>query len=263
MNSVSCILLLVERGPLVHGGLNKALLLARHVGARLELLLWEPRRGQLAEAEHYLRALRQTVVTNDVPIGAQSCDGVSLAEGVLAALRATPAQLLVRACPPTGQLTHAQDWQLLAATDLPLLLSRGRPWRAQPRFATAIDLGGPADRVVDAKLVTMSELLVRKCAAELDYLFADGHPGVGSSEAHRRMVTLLGPGSAGVGRLQYCVGSARESLPRLIEQRDYDLLLLGVATGRQPAEAAALPAAPLLQAVSGDVLLVPCTQPTA
>ena len=85
MEPLSCILLLVERGDRVHEGLNKALLVARHFHARLELFLCDTERygpfrpdnaaalarthaSCVAEGRDYLQALRKTIVAPDITI---------------------------------------------------------------------------------------------------------------------------------------------------------------------------------------------------
>ena len=81
------ILLLVDRGDLGHNGLNKAMLLARHMQAPLELHLCEVSPfvrsrdspagvAQLAQmqaaAQAYLHALRQSIFSTDVEIRCES-----------------------------------------------------------------------------------------------------------------------------------------------------------------------------------------------
>lgn len=279
MKSVSCILLLVERGAGLHRGLSRALLLARHFGARLELLLCETqcpaaalsadsfaaertRADYMAEGTRYLDALRQTIVSPEVEIGAEVLCTPSLAAGLAQKLRHLEAPWVVKAGRASAGLVGPLDWRLMEQCSAPLLLTAGRSWRATPRFAAALDLSKNADEPLSQRIIGVSEVLAQHCGAELDYLYAareQGGPAAhAASEAHRRLHGLLPAGVPGVGRLQYCSGDPAGVLPRLIAGRDYDVLAVGVgAVPRGLAAGGGMVTAALLQAGGGDVLLVP------
>lgn len=275
MNSVSCILLLVERGA-GHRGLDKALLLARHFGARLELLLCETqcpaaalttdspaaermRADYIGEGQRYLEALRQTMASPEVEIGAEVICAPTLASGLAHKLQQlSDVKVVVKAGRATAGLVPPLDWRLLERCPAPLLLTAGRPWRAIPRFAAALDLSDQAHRALSTRIVALSEMLAGHCGAELDYLYAgriQGGAAHTASEAHRRLHALL-PAGPGLGRLQYCSGDPATVLPRLIARRDYDLLAVGAAPRGCPTAYGKLTAA-LVRASAGDVLLVP------
>ncbi|HTW75267.1 MAG TPA: hypothetical protein VMD56_10160 [Steroidobacteraceae bacterium] len=276
MKSLSCILLFVERGAGPYLGLSKALLLARHFGARLELLLCEtqhpvaPLTGNtsvaeraraecIGEGERYLRALRHTIVSPDIEIGTEVVCAPSPVLGLADKLRRAQVQIVVKAARVAAGLLGPLEWQLATRCSAPLLLTAGRAWRATPRFAAALDLSEHAHARPGDQIVGLSEMLARRCGAELDYLYAAPTRGAGArtaSEAHRRLHALLPAQQAGLGRLQYCSGEAAGVLPRLIARRDYDLLAVGTASNPSGAACGALTRA-LLQASAGDVLLVP------
>jgi nucleotide-binding universal stress UspA family protein len=275
MQSLSCILLLVERGERAHRGLNKALLLARHFGARLELLLCETARyvsGRandsaavesahetcVTEGRHYLQALLQTIVFAGVEIGAQALCVPSIPEGVAEQMVHTGGQLIVKGARPGNGLATPLDWRILEQCGVPLLLTSGRPWRASPRFAAAVDLSDAGDRRLSTRLVGLCEALAHRCGAELDYLYATPihERAVRARQMHGRLLSLLGAGDPGVGRLQYCSGEPSEVLPRLIARRDYDLLALGARHAASAARPDAL-LSRLVRAAGGDLLLLP------
>ncbi len=274
MGSLSCILLLVERGAGLHGALNKALLLARHFEARLELLLCETRcpaaardtsaaerarAGYISEGQRYLQALHQTIVSAGVEIDTEVVCAPSLAWGLAEKLRQRPAQLVVKAAQGVPSLIGRPECQLFGRCSAPLLLTAGRPWRATPRFAAALDLSERADGSALARIVGLSEALAGRCSAELDYLYAAPIRGVAgrtASDAHRRLCALLPVGQTGLGLLQYCGGEPARVLPRLIARRDYDLLAVG-ALSSPSHEARGKLTSTLLQASAGDMLLVP------
>ncbi len=251
------------------------MLLARHLGLRLELLLCETQRavaglpvdergaervhpGSNDEGEQYLEALRQTMMSPGVEIGSEVIRAPSLAAGLAQKLHYTHAQIVVKAGRVTPSLVGPFEWQLLGRCAAPLLLTTGRPWRATPRFGAALDLGERAPGT-PGNVVGLSEALARHCNAELDYLYAAparGSDGRAASEAHRRLCALLPAGSPGVGRLQYCSGEPAGVLPRLVAGRDYDLLAVGAGSSSCLADCGHVTAA-LLRASAGDVLLVP------
>jgi len=299
------VVLLVDRSDFGHHGLIKAMLLARHLQAPLELYLCElspslqsrnrqgqsSQSGQLrAEAQAYLQALRQNIVSTDVEIRCASQVAASWADGLEQRLQRA-AVLLVTA-PVGAQIVAdpriAVDWSLLRACSAPLLLTRKRPWKAVPRFAAAIDLGAGADEELGAQLIGLAEQLTRRCSAHLEYLYAAPDAGEDSpaEQAWRRLTQLAGSTQASPGSrawLHYLQGQPREVLPRLVGERGYDLLVMGCprpqggalagfidddapqppALGRRYGHRAAVlenaerTAARLLRAADGDLLVLP------
>src|SRR5438128_333138 len=184
MQSLSSILLLVERGDRVHEGLNKALLVARHFHARLELFLCDTERyapfrsgsaaavarthaSCVAEGRDYLQALRKTIVAPEIAIAAEAVCDLSLYDGVAAKLGRTPVDLIVKTAEASRRDTRARaavEWSAVALCPAPLLLTRGRPWRPIPRFAAVI---APHD-AVERTTAEMGEMLAEGCSAELD-----------------------------------------------------------------------------------------------
>src|SRR3974390_1436551 len=123
------ILLLVDRSDLGNYSLNKAMLLARHLHAPLELYLCEVSRSaqpwgsqdqatqpaQLpADAQAYLRALRQNILSTDVEIRCESRLAASWADGLEQRLRRAAVLLVITAV--GGRVVpdprRALDWSL-------------------------------------------------------------------------------------------------------------------------------------------------------
>lgn len=227
MESLSRILLVIERDQRVHAGLAKALLLARHTGARLELFLCDTAgycgesplfTGEPAQerrqrsAREYLRSLRQAIVASDVPIDVQTAYDPSLARAVIDRLRHEPAQLVVRtrAEAPGASMSFAKQ---LVQSGTPIILTQGRPWQPTPQFMLALLIdprGGAGQSASLVPSTPLVEMLGRRCGARVDYVVASA-----------------------------------EVLPRVVTQRDYDLITLADA-----------PVQPNLSSTSADVLFV-------
>lgn len=236
MQSLSCILLLVERGERVHAGLAKALTLARHTGARLELFLCEtepylgvnkhdPAAGTAREqclqrGHEYLRALRDGIWCADVVIDDEVAWAPSLLQGVAEKLHRTPVQMVVRTAGPLDTAMAVFARHLVSRSATPLLLTRGRPWRAVPRFVAVLNPGRGA--AAPAPIGRLGELLKRCSGAQMDYVISQTH-GLADILVERNydLITLALPPSA--------AAEADASTTRLLQATSADVLLAGAA----------------------------------
>ena len=276
MLTLSSILLLVERGDQGHQALSKALLLARHLHARLELFLCDTERfsfaksssgeaavgalaARVAEGREYLLALRKSMLVPDIEVSSDAVCHVSLRAALADKLRHDPVDLVVKA----GYATEANrdahraiDWPLVASCTVPLLLTRGRPWHPVPRFAAAVDLQDRQGRALSSAITAIGESLSRGCGAELEILFAHASPGAEFAE-ERLTGTLNAIARAhrlDAHRLQYLNGEPGEVLPRVVTHRDYDLIVMGKPRHGGPSELSRSVAARVVKASTGDVL---------
>ena len=280
----TAILLLVDRADLGHSGLNKAMLLARHLRAPLDLYLCEVSPSgrsrdstqdgsrlapMYAAAQAYLHALRQSIFSTDVEIRCESQVASSLADGLEQRLRRGAALLII----PVGAHILPQrhlggNWSWLQGCNVPLLLARKRVWRPVPQFGAAVDLGADGDDEHGARLIGLAERLTRRCAALLEYLYvATGdNEGKVALEAWRRLGRLAAgteARSALKGWLHCRQGEPREVLSGVIGERGYDLLMMGWPRRPDGAlaglnhEHAPPRSVRLLQETAGDLLLLP------
>jgi nucleotide-binding universal stress UspA family protein len=275
MQNLSSILLLVERGDQGHHALNKALLLARHLHARLELFLCDTERysfarsgsdeaadtsltARVAEGREYLRALRKAMLVTDIDVSSDAVCHVSLRAALADKLRHGGVDLVVKAVAAAGDgHSHgAIDWPLVASCSVPLLLTRGRPWHPVPRFAAAVDLQDRQGRALSSAITAIGESLSRSCGAELEILFAQA--GSGAEFAPERLTTTLNAIARAhrldVRSLQYLNGEPTDVLPGIVAQRDYDLVVMGKPQHGWPPELSRSVAARVVRASRGDVL---------
>ncbi|MFI4868149.1 MAG: hypothetical protein ACHQDD_02210 [Steroidobacterales bacterium] len=275
MQNLSSILLLVERGDQGQHALNKALLLARHLHARLELFLCDTERypiarlggdggaedslgERVAEAREYLRALRKSMLVTDIEVSSEAVCHVSLRTALADKLLRGGIDLVVKAMPAIqdGRDQVAIDWPLVASCTAPLLLTRGRPWHPVPRFAAAVDLQDRHGRALSNAITAIGESLSHSCGAQLEILFA--HAGSGAEFAPERLTTTLNAiGRAhrlDMSRLKYLNGEPTEVLPAMVAGRDYDLVAMGKPQHGEPSELCGSVAARIVKASAGDVL---------
>jgi hypothetical protein len=276
MKNVASILLLVERGDQGHQALNKALLLARHLRARLELFLCDTERysfprssgdepaqaaldARVAHAREYLHALRKTILVPEIEVSSDVACHVSLRAALVDKLRRSRVDLVVKAA-YTSQLGQNQhdsiDWPLVASCAAPILLTRGRPWHPVPRFAAAVDLRDRQGGALRSAITAIGDKLSRSCGARLETLFADARA-ESTLEAERLSAPLEAIAQAlplDARRVHRLVGEPSEVLPRFVAHCDYDLVVMGKPRHGAPSEATRSVAARVVKATAGDVL---------
>lgn len=276
MKSVPSILLLVERGDQGHQALSKALLLARHLYARLDLFLCDTERysfgrssgeepaeaalhARVADAREYLQALRKGINAPEIEFSSDAVCHVSLRTALADKLGRSRVDLVVKAAHTTQASRDGHgsiDWPLVASCAAPLLLTRGRPWHPVPRFAAAVDLQDRQGRALSQAITALSESLSDGCGAELETLFANARPEA-DFEAERQAATLNALAQAhglDARRLQCLNGEPTEVLPRFVADRDYDLVVMGKPRYGGPSEPSRSVAARLVMVTAGDVL---------
>lgn len=250
MQSLSRILLVVERDQRVHAGLAKALSLARHTGAGLELFLCDTpyaeasagdssslpsERRRQQQAYEYLRSLRHCIVSSDVRIEMQAARAHSLIQGIIERLRHEPAQLVVRTRSHASGTSTTFARQLLQA-GTPLVLTQGQPWHPSPQFMTALLIEDRADGKRASALLPsagLPELLSRACGARMDYVIAAAN--VLASVARRRdydLITVITNGAEDGQR------SSRPPYMPDLSGIGSDILFVGASPRPSPAESA-------------------------
>jgi len=244
------ILVVAERAGEPQMVLRKAAVLARHLGAQLELFACDlehagavaqrhcsaAARGVveacLADSARYLAALRGTVAARDLTLRTCAACAPSLYEALLCRSAALQPMLVVKACTEPlwrypGVVLRPDDLRLLREPPAPLLLTRGRTWQPLPIIGA-----WAADAREAASLVPLAKEFAARC--------------------HGRFERLL-PGAA--------PSSGRVLAERVAEQR-IDVLALPAAPGRtaEAADESPLPEE-LVGVLACDVLVVPRGSP--
>ena len=257
------ILVVVERRDRAHDTLARAVMLARHLGARLELFLCdaepayvlrhlydargaeEARQSCLASARHYLESLCHSVVAEDVRISIDVACESPLYKGILHKVLQMCPDLVIKGAgggsangdrPARSRALDVNDWQLVRTCPVPLLLVRGAPWGPRPQIGAAVDVSEEETPGLVRAILQMAGCIARSCNGDLDVLYGSGPTGAeGTKEqagARRALQALADEFGVAGDRIHVVPGDPGEALPRFASEREYDLLALGALTHR-------------------------------
>jgi universal stress protein E len=238
----------------------KAMVLARHFGARLELFLCdsehayslrhaydptgieEARHRCLIDGHRYLDAVRRSLA-EDVSITTHvACDS-PLYEAIVHRVQETQPDIVIKSAAghhPLRRFTlDANDWQLARTCPVPLMLTRGRPWSPGGRFAALVDVSDTNHGGLARSIMQTAGFFTMGCHGQLDVIYSDCDPQDSEGcdrrkEALRRLVKEFRVG----GEQQHVLsGEADETLPQFAARQGYDLMFLGALTRKHGAAA--------------------------
>ncbi|HKQ14339.1 MAG TPA: universal stress protein [Steroidobacteraceae bacterium] len=192
MNAINNILVIVDPTAQKHPAVDKAALLAKTLGARLELYVCDTKasreRRLAAHAgksgdQPFLVNIKEFLEQIARPIRALGIDvttEVECADPLHAALidraRRTTADLIVKdthshSLAKRTLLTNT-DWELIRACPVPLLLTKSYPWALTPKICAAVDPGHANDKpaLLDNRIVDYAALLAKRLKGELHLL---------------------------------------------------------------------------------------------
>ncbi|HTT05754.1 MAG TPA: hypothetical protein VMF64_10730 [Steroidobacteraceae bacterium] len=154
-----------------------------------------------------------------MPIASEVAWAPSLIQGIAEKLRRTPAQMVVRAAGRFDAVMAAFARHFVNRSATPLLLTRGRPWQAAPRFAAVLNPGLRAGLI--SQIGQLSELLRRRSGAQVEYAIAitDGLPEIVGARNYDLVVLALPPSAA----------AQDGATARLLQTSGVDVLLVGTA----------------------------------
>jgi len=236
--------------------LEKSALLAERFGARVDLVAADP--GLVAAlaarcAERKYDAVKVTRLHGTDP----------LQELILQRARERHPDLVIKAASGSRPLRRwsldENDRWLASECPVPLLLTTARPWMGDLRMAAAVDVGdGDSTRFARAILQCAGFLALGSCAW-LDVLYSEAEERDERVRMERavKLSQLVREFHVGCERLQMYGGAPERTLPRVIESRRYDLLVLGAVTHRTGIQGwNETLSSKLVDATAGDVLLV-------
>ena len=244
--------------------LDKAAILARRFGARLELLLDD------SNATCALAARFAAVGLEDQVSFVLHGSDEPLNDVILRHLAKHPADLVVKSADTARilrrMLRAADDMALAARLPVPLLRVGATPWHAEMRFAAAVDVSDRDSDAVARAIVHAAGLISMRCEATLDVLYSEREADDDRVRMERavRMARLVREFHVGGERLRVLEGPPDQTLPKAIAAGAYDLIVVG-AIPRKPKS---LPWTPSLTSLlsntnAGDVMLVPETKRAA
>jgi universal stress protein E len=231
--------------------LRRALILARHFRARIELFLCDAehayalrhlydRRGAeearsacLLDARRYLEALRSSVVNADVEIEIDAaCDSPAY-EGIVRKVLDAAPDLVVKEIAPgdnRGVTLATTDWHLIRTCPAPLMLTHGRAWHPVPRFAAAVDVSGEESPGLARLIAHTAEFLKGGCGATLDLVYSEREVEPGRAPGESVLGALADEIHVDPPHVHLLRGRPEQTLPRFTDAQDYDLFILGALT---------------------------------
>jgi len=254
MRKLNCILAVLDGTDADAMILGKAVALAHHQGAALELFLCDAERAYslhhaydptgieevqhdcIRRAQQYLERLRDTAEGADVRISVDAACESPLYEGIVHKVMKSGADLVIKNAADPHPLQRfawdANDWQLMRACPATLLLSRGKSWQPRPRLAAAVDVSEHETSELMQAILQTSKRLNEDCHGELDIVYSEP-PDVdpGKREAHVAALQELTRAAGLQGsRVHVLSGAAEEALPAFAADRNYDAFVMGALT---------------------------------
>jgi universal stress protein E len=280
MEKLTSILVVANRTTADRALLEKAVALARSVGAQIYLFSCDAELARqlrysypieeaekawnicLAEHITYLRRLQAAVCAPGVQISVDAACHSPLYEGIIGRIREIRADLVMKS--PSGPhplrrlVVNSNDWKLTKACPTTLMLVRPHPWRTVPKFAALVDVSGESTAQFAQTIVHTSEYFALGCHGELDIAYCERS--ADSCEQSARLDNL--------GRLtrEYHVearhvhvlrGNPDDAVPDFVARQNYDAVVLGALTHRKGiAGVRGMLTSKIVDAVDGDLILV-------
>lgn len=255
MDKLTSILVVVDPADETRQVLTKAMILARHFRARLELFVCdseyayalthsydpagtaEARRACFTSGHRYLDAIRRSLA-EDVSITTHVACESPLYEAVVHRALETRPDLVIKGAAGRRPLQRfaldANDWQLARTCPAPLMLTRGRSWSAQPHFTAAVDVSEHEGRTVARSIMQAAGFLALGCHGDLDIVFSSADHVTEEMRRLRRdaLSQLVEEFHVGCERTSVLEGEPEDTLPEFAARNSYDVLVMGALTRR-------------------------------
>jgi universal stress protein E len=256
MDKLTSILVVIDPTDEGRHVLGKAMILARHFRARLELFLCDSenayalshaydRRGVLAAREssvaagqQYLEAVRRSLA-EDVQVSTHVACESPLYEAIVRRVLETRPDLVIKSAAGSRPLQRfwldANDWQLARTCPVALMLTRGRPWNARPHFAAAVDMSDREGGTLARSILETAGFMSGGCHGDLRVVFSS--PAEVDAETRRgqadELARLVNEFRVGTERSTILSGTAEDTLPGFAAREDFDVLVMGALTRRR------------------------------
>jgi universal stress protein E len=258
VETLTAILVVLDRSARDAPLLAKSLVLARQFGARVELFccdaeyeytlrhvydqrgLMEARQVRVMHLRDYLQQqICDQLAAQSVDISIDAACESPLYEGIARKVLRSAPDLVMKAVarePFEGRgALDVNDWQLVRTCPVPLMLSRGGVWPPRPRFAAAVDVSEEETPGLVEMILRTAECLRAGCQGELDVLFSEL---TGTDDAirqqHAATLRLLGSElHFAADRIRVLVGDPAATLSAFETEQHPDVLVLGALTHRR------------------------------
>ena len=256
MRKITSILLVANRDESDKLLLEKAVRIARHLGARIELFACDAEHAYIMRRAYdttgveqawlssfsdnceYLEALSQAVETSGVDIVVDAvCDSPHY-QAVVDKVRSCQPDLVMKSTAGAHPLRRftldSNDWELMRACPATLLLSRGKPWEAHPRFTAMVDVSAEETPSLPDSIVATADLLAGACGGAVDLVFGEEGGGAAGSAARAAKVAALGCANHVSGEHVHILqGEPEVSLAGFAAKRSSDAIVLGALSHRE------------------------------
>jgi universal stress protein E len=256
MEKLSSILVVLDGTALDRALLSKAVTLARRCGASLELFLCDAERAYvllhaydptgieasrqdcIRQSRQYLEGLKSLFSASSVPISMDAACMSPLYEAIVHKAQQSRPDLVMKnavgAHPLRRFAWEANDWQLMRTCPVTLMLSRGKPWRAHPTLAAAIDVSEQETAGL-ARAILETSLCLTLNNAQLDVLYSErAESDAAGCEARRAALQRLArEAHIDASRVHVLSGNPERALPVFAADRSYDVLVMGALTHRK------------------------------
>ncbi len=254
MKSPKSILVVIERTGDTAGLMRKALLLARALGARLELFQCDAEQAYVlahaydqegvraarvastAAARRYLSELRESADADNVEIAIDAeCESPLYESVVRKVLRSAPDMVIKAIAGPDAKkhgMPDPNDWQLMRTCPVTLMLSGDRVWRHPPRFGAAVDVSEGESAEVSRRVMEAAVMLAQVFGAHLHVLYGETAAAPQSATRLERLHRLCDEAGVARERTHVLHGQPERTLPAFAKEQSYDVLVLGALAHR-------------------------------
>lgn len=276
-NEIQSILAVIDRdGVQAKRVAAKAASLAHMAGAHLELFLcdaevafslqhqYEARAAErakelcLIESRRYLETLQRRLAASEVEISLSVACESPLYESIVRAVRRSRPGLVVRGAAP-GEPLDPNTWELVAECPAPLLLTRGRAWKARPVIAAAIDVSPGESRELTRAILRSASSFASTAGGAVEIVHAGGVEDGSPTHDACRMALAERARDAGLegAECHLIAGEPAQALREFCARCDFDLIVLGALTHRKTLAAlVGTLTGRLIESVESDFLLV-------
>jgi universal stress protein E len=230
----------------------KAVALAHLTGARLELFMcdaeaafnrqhqYEPEvaaramRQCLMESRRHLEALRRDVAASDVEVSLSVACESPLYESIVHAVECSHPDLVIRGV-RRGAPLEPNDWELVRACPVPLLLTRCEQWKARPVMAAAIDVSPGESAELTRAILRAAAGLAEAMRGTVEIMHA-ARPDVAltaTGDCRRALAERAREAGLQGAECHLVAGEPAYALLELATRRNFDLIVLGALTHRK------------------------------
>ena len=280
MDKLTSIMVIAHRSDADQGLLDKAVGVARQVGAQIFLYSCDAelakivqhayksedaeRSWHISQSEHlaYLRRLREAAHAPDVQISVAAECWSPLHEAIINKVREIEPDLVMKApasLHPLRRFTFGpSDWHLMRECPATLMLVGQHPWKSPPRFAALVNVAEEETGRLAETIVHTSEHFALGCGAALDVIYSEAS--ADGAERNRRaaeLQRLTQEYHVPASHVHVLSGDPDLTLPEFAARHHYDVLVLGGLTHRKGfTPLAGTLTSRLVEALDSDFILV-------